>query len=134
MAIVVEGNEIQSIQPSQDIIDEFGLGAQGTSSHIEGIHVHDLGGQAVVPGLVDGHTHLLWSGDRSQEVAWRQEGKTYAEIASMGGGIRSTVQSSRSASDDDLLTSGYERLRRRCVRAPRTWKQKAATDYQLNQS
>ena len=111
MAIVVEGNEIQSIQPSHDIIDEFGLGAQGTSAPIEGVHVHDLGGQAVVPGLVDGHTHLLWSGDRSQEVAWRQEGKTYAEIASMGGGIRSTVQSTRSASEDDLLTSGYARLR-----------------------
>ena len=111
MAIVVEGNEIQSIQPSQDIIDEFGLGVQGTSASIEGIHVHDLSGQAVVPGLVDGHTHLLWSGDRSQEVAWRQEGKTYAEIASMGGGIRSTVQCTRSALDEDLFALGYARLR-----------------------
>ena len=113
MAIVVEGNEIQSIHPSQDIIDEFGLGAQGTSAPIEGIHVHDLGGQAVVPGLVDGHTHLLWSGDRSQEVAWRQEGKTYAEIASMGGGIRSTVQSTRSATEDDLFTSGLRTFAKR---------------------
>ena len=111
MAIVVENDEIVSIRPSQDVVDEFGISTQSASFSIEGTHVHDLGGQAVVPGLVDGHTHLLWSGDRSREVAWRQEGKTYAEIASMGGGIRSTVQFTRSASEDDLFASGYARLR-----------------------
>ncbi|MDP6199807.1 MAG: hypothetical protein QF531_03470, partial [Candidatus Poseidonia sp.] len=92
-------------------MDEFGLEGQGVSASIEGTHVHDLCGQAVVPGLVDGHTHLLWSGDRSREVTWRQEGKTYAEIASLGGGIRSTVQFTRSASEDELFASGYARLR-----------------------
>lgn len=111
MAIVVESNQIMAISPSTEVVDEYGLHGQGASASIDGIHVHDLGGQAVVPGLVDGHTHLLWSGDRSQEVAWRQEGKTYAEIASMGGGIRSTVQSTRSATEDDLFATGYARLR-----------------------
>ena len=52
MAIVVEGNEIQSIQPSQDIIDEFGLGVQGTSASIEGIHIHDLRGRPWCPVLL----------------------------------------------------------------------------------
>ncbi|MEL0312871.1 MAG: hypothetical protein VXA43_05720, partial [Candidatus Poseidoniales archaeon] len=111
MAIIVEDNAIVSIAPSTEVVDEFDLhGHRAHSSH-EGNRVHDLNGQSVVPGLVDGHTHLLWSGDRSQEVAWRQEGKTYSEIASMGGGIRSTVQHTRSASEEDLFSSGYARLR-----------------------
>lgn len=111
MAIIVEGNVIASITPSMEVVEEFDLQDHGAHSSHEGNRVHDLNGQAVVPGLVDGHTHLLWSGDRSQEVAWRQEGKTYSEIASMGGGIRSTVQHTRQASEEDLFSSGYARLR-----------------------
>lgn len=111
MAIIVEGGRITSIQSSHSVADEYGLQHGESTPSIEEIRIHDLGGQAVVPGLVDGHTHLLWSGDRSREVAWRQEGKSYAEIASLGGGIRSTVSHTRSASEDDLLASGYARLR-----------------------
>ena len=73
--------------------------------------VHDLAGQSVIPGMIDGHTHLLWAGDRSREVSWRQAGKSYTEIAAMGGGIRSTVESTRLADDEALFALGYKRLR-----------------------
>ena len=70
----------------------------------------DLEGQSIVPGLIDGHTHLIWAGDRSREVSWRREGKTYAEIANMGGGIQHTVRETRDATDDALVKLGYQRL------------------------
>ena len=111
-AIIVEGDVIAQIQDSEIVIDEYGLQHDGPNSVAEQeIRVHDLQGQALVPGLVDGHAHLLWSGERSREVSWRQEGKTYTEIASLGGGIRSTVQHTRSSTADELFASGYERLR-----------------------
>ena len=75
------------------------------------VHIHDLHGQGIVPGLIDGHAHLLWAGDRSREVAWRQEGKSYAEISEMGGGIGHTVSQTRAASTEHLFELGYMRLR-----------------------
>lgn len=111
MAIIVEGNSIKSIQNSLTLADEYSIPPDVSHFQHEDVHVHDLQGQAIVPGLIDGHTHLLWAGDRSKEVAWRQEGKTYAEISSMGGGIGHTVSQTRAASSDKLLELGYLRLR-----------------------
>jgi imidazolonepropionase len=64
----------------------------------------DAGGHAVMPGFVDPHTHLIWAGDRAAEFELRLEGKTYLEILATGGGILSTVRSTRQASMDDLLS------------------------------
>jgi imidazolonepropionase len=69
------------------------------------------GRQAVVPGLVDCHTHLLFAGDRSDEFAARCGGATYQEIAARGGGIMSTVRATREASVAELERLGIERLR-----------------------
>ena len=44
-------------------------------------------------------------------MSWRQAGKSYTEIAAMGGGIRSTVESTRLADDEALFALGYKRLR-----------------------
>ena len=63
----------------------------------------DAGGQVVLPGFVDPHTHLIWAGDRAAEFELRLEGKTYLEILAAGGGILSTVRGTRQASVDDLL-------------------------------
>lgn len=69
-------------------------------------------GCLVTPGLVDCHTHPIYSGDRSGEFAQRIGGKSYQEIAALGGGIRSTIAHSRSASDEDLMLQTQEILRR----------------------
>jgi imidazolonepropionase len=60
------------------------------------------GGRLVVPGLVDGHTHLAFGGDRADEFEQRLLGTPYLEIARRGGGIASTVRATRNASEDDL--------------------------------
>jgi imidazolonepropionase len=70
----------------------------------------DATGKVVMPGFVDPHTHVVWAGDRAAEFEMRLEGKTYLEILEAGGGILSTVQSTRAASGDDLIHAGRDRL------------------------
>ena len=71
----------------------------------------DAGGKAVLPGLVDPHTHLVWAGDRVDEFEMRLQGKTYMEIMAAGGGIAATLQATRSASFEELLAQSRERAR-----------------------
>jgi imidazolonepropionase len=70
----------------------------------------DLGGRAVVPGLVDPHTHLLWAGDRYDDLDDRLAGVSYQRILRRGGGIRSTVRATASASQAELLRGARARL------------------------
>lgn len=70
----------------------------------------DARGGTVVPGFVDPHTHVVYAGDRLQEVRRRLAGATYAEIAAAGGGILRTVADTRRASEDDLVTTASARL------------------------
>jgi imidazolonepropionase len=66
----------------------------------------DARGGTVTPGLVDGHTHLLFAGSREDELVLRQRGAGYLEILAAGGGILSTVAATRAASDDELMAHG----------------------------
>ncbi len=52
-------------------------------------------GRALVPGFVDSHTHMIFGGYRPEEFRWRLEGDSYMSIMERGGGIQSTVNSTR---------------------------------------
>ncbi|MBS2035790.1 imidazolonepropionase [bacterium] len=67
---------------------------------------------ALTPGLVDPHSHPLFGGSRVHEFQMRARGATYQEIHAAGGGIWSTVQATREASDEQLGNTTLERLRR----------------------
>jgi imidazolonepropionase len=71
----------------------------------------DFGGRVVLPGFVDSHTHLIFPSSRAEEYEQRISGKTYAQIARAGGGIRSTVKNLRSASSDSLRDRARAHLR-----------------------
>ncbi|MCT2593653.1 imidazolonepropionase [Streptomyces sp. N2-109] len=58
---------------------------------------YDAGGRAVVPGFVDSHSHLVFAGDRTEEFNARMSGRPYS-----AGGIRTTVEATRAASDEEL--------------------------------
>jgi imidazolonepropionase len=70
----------------------------------------DAHGGSVVPGFVDPHTHLVFAGDRRDELRRRLAGATYGEIAAAGGGILATVAATRAASEEDLLQATARRL------------------------
>jgi imidazolonepropionase len=73
-------------------------------------HVIDGRGRSLVPGFVDAHTHVVFAGDRREELRRRLGGATYAEIAADGGGILSTVRATRAASEDELAAQTAVRL------------------------
>src|SRR5699024_2886609 len=70
----------------------------------------DAGGRLVTPGLVDAHTHLIFSGWRQHELGLKLRGTPYLEILAQGGGILSTVRATRSASQAELEAKGRRAL------------------------
>uniref|UniRef100_A0A915E3L3 Probable imidazolonepropionase n=1 Tax=Ditylenchus dipsaci TaxID=166011 RepID=A0A915E3L3_9BILA len=63
----------------------------------------DCGGGCVLPGLVDGHTHPVFAGDRVHEFSMKLAGATYMDVQAAGGGIHFTTQKTREATEDSLL-------------------------------
>jgi imidazolonepropionase len=70
----------------------------------------DLGGRAVVPGLVDPHTHAIWAGDRLHDFDARTSGVTYEEILASGGGIWSTIRATMAESAEKLVSLAEQRI------------------------
>lgn len=67
-------------------------------------------GRWITPGLIDCHTHLIHAGDRAGEFEMRLNGESYEAIAAAGGGIVSTMRATRSASEDELVSTALPRL------------------------
>lgn len=87
--------------------------AVGTTEQINNQYtadtIIDAAGKVVMPGFVDPHTHVVFMHTRENEFEMRVQGKTYVEISQAGGGIRSSIQAVRDASEDEL----YRRARKR---------------------
>lgn len=84
----------------------------GTTSQIEALidgdtKVVDASGNCVLPGFVDAHTHPVFGGTRVDEFEERAKGATYEEIAARGGGIQSTVASTRALHGDMLAHESW---------------------------
>ena len=67
--------------------------------------VVDLGGRVALPGFVDAHTHLVFAGNRLEDFERRARGETYEQIAKASGGIGSTVEKTRAASEAELVAA-----------------------------
>lgn len=82
-------------------------------SQLAGINIerrHDAQGLLVTPGLIDPHTHLVHGGSREHELALKLRGVSYLDILAQGGGILSTVRSTRQASEEELFAKAQKSL------------------------
>jgi imidazolonepropionase len=91
------------------IIEYAGARATGPTA-LDALEVIDCGGRWITPGLIDCHTHLVYAGDRANEFEQRLNGATYESIARQGGGIVSTVNATRAASETQLMNETLPRL------------------------
>jgi imidazolonepropionase len=101
-SIAAHNGRIVAVGPSADVHRQIAL--------TTGALVLDAAGCTVVPGFVDPHTHLVFAGDRRDELQRRLAGASYAKIAAEGGGIVGTVAATRAASEHDLVALGHARL------------------------
>jgi imidazolonepropionase len=101
--LLCEEGRILAVGPSGEVLAAAG----GRRPELE----TDCGGQCLVPGLVDPHTHLCFAETREEEFVLRMQGTPYLEILSRGGGILSSVRAVRAASQADLEAATLGRLR-----------------------
>ena len=99
-SVVIDGERIAWVGPERD------------RPRTPGATEVDCRGKAVLPALVDSHTHLVWGGDRKDELELRLGGADYEHIFAAGGGILSSVRQTRSIDDDELLAQSRVRLER----------------------
>ena len=85
-------------------------GPEAGAPPLEAASDFDCAGRLITPGLVDCHTHLVYAGSRAQEFEQRLNGISYEEIAREGGGILSTVNATRAASETQLVDESLPRL------------------------
>src|SRR5947207_7576096 len=103
-----EMHDLSIIEGGGMLIRDGTIAAVGTSDEIarnmpDECEVADGRGRVVLPGFVDAHAHPVFAGDRLDDFERRAEGDSYEQIAAAGGGIWSTVEKTRAASDSDLF-------------------------------
>ncbi|WP_292010020.1 imidazolonepropionase, partial [Chryseobacterium sp.] len=108
-------DQLEIIPEGGIVVDQDKIKAVGNfanlRSEFENIEIEKTNGeQILLPAFVDSHTHICFGGNRANDFAMRNAGKTYLEIAESGGGIWSSVQHTRSASEEELLDTLLKRI------------------------
>ena len=89
-----------AIAVEDGIIKEITSGGKVPAGDFD--QVIDAEGKLVTPGLVDGHTHLVFGGYRQNEIPMKLAGAGYLDILRAGGGILDTVRKTREATYEEL--------------------------------
>ena len=98
--LLIKDGKIETVDLFKDLNNQF------PDIEIERIEEE----QICMPAFVDSHTHLCFGGNRANDFAMRNAGKSYLEIAESGGGIWSSVLHTRAASEEELLKTTLERI------------------------
>ena len=104
--IISDGGILIDNDKIKKVGDFDALKSENQNIEIEAVE----GEQIILPAFVDSHTHICFGGNRANDFAMRNAGKTYLEIAESGGGIWSSVQHTRNASEEELLKTLLERI------------------------
>jgi imidazolonepropionase len=102
LSIAILGDRIAAVGSRAEV----GRRLASLGADVSDLERVDAAGCLVTPGLIDPHTHLLFAGARERELQLRQRGAGYLEILAAGGGILSTVERTRAATDGELLDHG----------------------------
>ncbi len=100
-AVVIEDGRITDVGTTEDILQRY---------KENDFKILDASNKAVLPGFIDSHTHFIFGGYRADEFSWRLRGDSYMDIMNRGGGIVSTVKSTKEASLEELISNGKKRL------------------------
>lgn len=104
-----ELNELEIIENGTVVINDGKVVYSGShTDEYEANETIDATGKVVSPALVEAHTHLVHGGSREHEMSLKRQGVSYLEILEQGGGILSTVEATRNATEDEL----FEKLRK----------------------
>jgi imidazolonepropionase len=127
-AIAIDGDKFVNCGEASEVLAKVELKAGGKQI--------DASGKVVVPGFVDPHTHLVFAGNRANEFLMRCQGRSYQEIARAGGGIVASMNATRHATVDELVSLGEQRLARMLAHGTTTCEVKTgyglSTDSELN--
>src|SRR2546430_850168 len=101
--ILIRDGQIEIVGPSDEIERNLTDVVGQVSGEHGDVEIVDLGGRVAMPGFVDAHTHLVFAGNRLDDFERRARGENYEQIAKAGGGIWSTVEKTRDASEEGLF-------------------------------
>ena len=96
-------NELSIIPGGSIAVNEGRIYDIGKNLNYKSEKTIDASKKTVIPGFIDPHTHLVFSGSREFELDMKLKGQTYMEILRSGGGIFFTVNQTRTASEEILL-------------------------------
>ena len=105
-----EQGKIQFLKDAWVLIEDGMIVQVGSGPAPAADQTIDAQGNLVTPGLVDAHTHLIFGGWRQHELALKLHGKTYLEIQNAGGGIQSTTNATRRATEEELTEKAARAL------------------------
>ncbi len=99
--VVIEDEIIVDVGSTEEILKKY---------NEKDYEIIDAKDKAVLPGFIDSHTHFIFGGYRADEFSWRLRGDSYMSIMERGGGITSSVRSTRSTSLEEFINFGKKRL------------------------
>ena len=107
-----EQGKIRFLKDAWVRIEDGVIAAVGTGKPegADGAEIIDAGGNLVTPGLVDAHTHLIFGGWRQNELGLKLHGASYLDIQNAGGGIQSTTNATRTATEEELAAKAEDAL------------------------
>lgn len=107
-----EQGKIEMLRDAWVLIEDGVIAAVGTgkAENADGAEIIDAGGHLVTPGLVDAHTHLIFGGWRQNELGLKLHGASYLDIQNAGGGIQSTTNATRTATEEELAAKAEDAL------------------------